>query len=132
MSTCEDSRGQMAERLGVIVTETETLTRGRIFGPTLERRLRTSIETLLKVAEWNTRVAAALEQAWLEEAEKHSVGAGEAARPPVNSQSLATHCRSLGGADDGADGHSLVAPARTGRCSPRNHEPARSCTQHGE
>ena len=53
----------------MIVIETETLTRGRIFGPTLERRLRTSIETLLKVAEWNTRVAAALEQAWLEEQE---------------------------------------------------------------
>jgi hypothetical protein len=46
----------LAERLEVIVTETETLTRGRIFGPTLERRLRTSIETILKVAEWNVRV----------------------------------------------------------------------------
>ena len=34
-----------AERLEVIVAETETLKRGRIFGPTLRRRLRTSIET---------------------------------------------------------------------------------------
>ena len=37
----------LAERLEVIAAETETLTRGRIFGPTLERRLRTSIETIL-------------------------------------------------------------------------------------
>jgi hypothetical protein len=35
----------LAERLEGIVAETETLTRGRIFGPTLARRLRTSIET---------------------------------------------------------------------------------------
>jgi hypothetical protein len=42
----------------------------RVFGPTLPRRLRTSIETILKVAEWNVRVAVALEQAWLEEREK--------------------------------------------------------------
>lgn len=40
--------------------------------PTLERRLRTSIETLLKVAEWNVRVIHALEQAWLEEREKRA------------------------------------------------------------
>lgn len=60
----------LAERLDVIVSEAETLTRGRIFGPTLPHRLRTSIETILKCAEWNVRVAAALEQAWAEEREK--------------------------------------------------------------
>jgi hypothetical protein len=42
---------------------------GRIFGPTLERRLRTSIETILKSAEWNARTAVAIEQAWAEEQE---------------------------------------------------------------
>jgi hypothetical protein len=62
----------LAERLGVIVSETETLTRGRIFGPTLERRLRSSIETILKCAEWNLRCQRALEEAWLEEAEKRA------------------------------------------------------------
>jgi hypothetical protein len=60
----------LAERLEVIVTETEKLTRGRIFGPTLERRLRTSIETILKCAEWNLRYQRALEGAWLQEQEK--------------------------------------------------------------
>ena len=62
----------LAERLEVIVTETETLTRGRIFGPRLERRLRTSIETILKCAEWNLRCQQALEPAWLEEQEKQA------------------------------------------------------------
>jgi hypothetical protein len=43
---------------------------GRVFGPTLERRLQRSIETLHRVADWNARNAAALEQAWAEEREK--------------------------------------------------------------
>ena len=50
-----------------ITAAVETLTPGRVFGPTLERRLRTSTETIVRLAEWNVRVAAALEQAWLEE-----------------------------------------------------------------
>jgi hypothetical protein len=41
-----------------------------VFGPTLERRLRTSTETIVRLAEWNTRVIDALEQAWAEEQEK--------------------------------------------------------------
>jgi hypothetical protein len=46
------------------------VTAGRVSGPTLERRLRTSTETIVRLAEWDVRVAAALEQAWLEEQEK--------------------------------------------------------------
>jgi hypothetical protein len=60
----------LAQRLELIVAAVETLTRGRIFGPSLERRLRSSIGTLAKSAQWNARTAAALEQAWLEEQEK--------------------------------------------------------------
>ena len=67
----------LAERLEVTVAETETLTRGRIVGPTLSagcgRRLRRSC------AEWNVHVIHALEQSWLEEAEKRvGFGVGEA------------------------------------------------------
>ena len=54
----------------MIIAEAEILTRGRIFGPTLQRRLRTSTETILKCAEWNVRCPAALEQACLDEQEK--------------------------------------------------------------
>jgi hypothetical protein len=45
---------------------------GRVFGPQMYRRLQRSIETLHRVAEWNARNAAALEQAWLDEAEKRA------------------------------------------------------------
>jgi hypothetical protein len=63
----------LAERLDMIGSEAETLTRGRIFGADSgKRRLRTSIETILKCAEWNVRVVAALEQAWVEEQEKQA------------------------------------------------------------
>ena len=62
----------LAEQLARIVESAETLTRGRVYGPTLSRRLRSSIESLLRLEEWNARVIAALEQAWLEEREKRS------------------------------------------------------------
>ena len=55
-----------------IAAAVETLQPGRVFGPTLERRLRTSTETIVRLAEWNTRVIHALEQAWREEAEKRA------------------------------------------------------------
>ena len=56
----------LAEQLTAIVGAVETLTPRRVLGPTLERRLRTSIETILKCAEWNLRCQRALEEAWLE------------------------------------------------------------------
>ena len=59
----------LAEQLTAITAAVETLTL-RVFGPTLERRLRTSTETIVRLAEWNVRVIDALEQAWLEEQEK--------------------------------------------------------------
>ena len=62
----------LAEQLTAIAAAVETLQPGRVFGPTLERRLRTSMETIVRLAEWNVRVAAALEQAWFEEHEKRS------------------------------------------------------------
>jgi len=62
----------LAGRLDAIAAEVETLTRGRIFGPQMYRRLQRSIETLHRVAEWNARNAAALERAWLEEREKRA------------------------------------------------------------
>ena len=62
---------QLAEQLSSIVEEVEVgLTPGRTFGPTLERRLRTSIATLARVYERDNTIASALEQAWDEEAEK--------------------------------------------------------------
>src|SRR5215207_4155798 len=60
----------LAEQLTAIAAAAETLTPGRVFGPTLERRLRTSTETIVRLAEWNVRVIAAFEQAWAEEQEK--------------------------------------------------------------
>jgi hypothetical protein len=60
----------LAEQLTTIAVAVETLQPGRVFGPTLERRLRTSTETIVRLAEWNVRVIDALEQAWLDEQEK--------------------------------------------------------------
>jgi hypothetical protein len=62
----------LAEQLGTIVSQVETLTAGRVYGPTLPRRLRSSIETLVKLGTWNARVIDALEAAWREEQEKRA------------------------------------------------------------
>jgi len=53
----------LAEQLKTIADTTDVrLTPGRVFGPTLPRRLRTSTETLLRAAERDVRIVAALEQ----------------------------------------------------------------------
>ena len=62
----------LAEQLGTIVSNVETLTAGRVYGPTLGRRLRSSIETLVKLGTWNARVVDALEAAWREELERRA------------------------------------------------------------
>jgi hypothetical protein len=61
----------LIEQLTAIVAAVETrLTAGRTYGPTLPRRLRSSCESLLKAARRDQGIAAALEEAWLEEGEK--------------------------------------------------------------
>ena len=58
----------LIEQLTTIVAAVEPrLTAGLTYGPTLERRLRSSCESLLKAARRDEGVAAALEEAWLEE-----------------------------------------------------------------
>lgn len=63
----------LAERTVSIADEVEVgLTQGRTYGPTLERRLRTSTHTILNVYERDNMIAEALERAWEVEAEKRA------------------------------------------------------------
>lgn len=64
---------ELARRLVAVVEAVVAgLTPGRTFGPTLERRLRTSIKTLTNVYERDNMIADELEQGWEEEAEKRA------------------------------------------------------------
>ena len=64
---------ELAERLAAIVERVVIgLTPGRTFGPTLERRLRTSIRTVTNVYERDNMIVEALLQAWEEETEKRA------------------------------------------------------------
>ena len=64
---------ELAERLVAVVEAVVVrLTPGRTFGPTLERRLRTSIKTLTNVYERDNMIADELERGWEEEAGKRA------------------------------------------------------------
>jgi hypothetical protein len=53
----------LAEQLSTVVETVETrLTFGRTVGPTLRRRLRTSVESILRLAERDVRIVDAMEQ----------------------------------------------------------------------